>query len=529
MKPNYRNTVIKRGFTSDIEKICIDTFNKHWRECSEFAQQFRRETENETCKAIFDWVIDNLIYEEDPIGEQWVQTPARLVIGTKKGDCKSFSILIASVLRCLEIPGYFRFVAFNGKNITHVYVVTNSGIIIDTVERPVRFNYARKFNIKKDVDYMRDTLISVLSGIAEDKYNEYFSDDKWFLDCTVAENYLYSEINLAMTDLKFARDDDERRNCFDRFLLMFCTLDSYEFAKNDKRALVKLSSILQYLYDNGAFSYQADKLEETLLVEQLDKVTEQAINFLLGNEIFEQDGEIKIWFEQQIITYDKRNSVNSVMRENYIKQVAELTNREIAGIGAATTAEKNELISRMKSSAPYFIYDLAGENYIDGLNNRVMKSKMKYQNNVRNNWSSDLAGVFNYQTIKNHIETGYKEQSRGATAIENIEEGIKNPPAIGDFGISAILAIISTIIAILVSIFTLIKTIIQTFTGDTSNLSAGKANSSDFAGFSGGGNKTTTNNFLKEDSLGLGIPNGWLLGGAAGIFGLIYLANRNND
>jgi len=527
MKPNYRNTVIKRGFTSDIEKVCIDTFQKHWCECSEFAQQFRRTSESETCKAIFDWVIENLIYQPDPVGEQWIQTPARLVMDRKIGDCKSFSILIASVLRCLGIPGYFRFVAWNGKNIEHVYIVTNSGIIIDTVERPIKFNYARNFSFKKDIDYMRDTLISVLSGVAEDKYNEYFSDDKWFLDCTVAENYLYSEINLAMTDLKFARDDDERRNCYDRFLLMFCTLDSYELAKNDQRKLTKLSSIIQYLYDNGAFSYQAEKLDESELVAQLDSVTEQAINLLLGNEKFEQDGKIRMWFEQQIITYDIKNAVNSVRRKNYIKQVAELTNQDISGIGSATTAQKNELIYKIKNGAPYFIYDLAGDNYITSLDNRIMKSKMKYQNNVRNNWTHDLAGVFNYQTIKNHIETGYKEQSRGATAIENIEEGIKNPSKIGTFGIVEILTIISMIIAIIVAIFTLIKTIVEAFTGDTSNLSAGKANSADFKGFSSGGGGI--NEFLQKDSLGLGIPNGWLLGGAVGITGLIYLANRNNN
>ena len=276
MKPDYRNTVIKRGYTSDIEKLTISVFQKYWHECTEWAQQFRRSSERETCEAIFNWVINNLSYKVDPAGEQWIQTPARLTVGTKQGDCKSFSILIASVLRCLNIPGHFRFVGFDGQNITHVYVVTRSGIILDTVERPVRFNYARNFNINKDIDYMRDTLISVLSGLDEE-YNEHFQDDRFFMDCTIAENYLYSEINLAMTDLKFARDEYEQRSCFDRLLLMFATLDSYQHAKGSNAKLKRLASIIQMFSDKGYLKYTLPELDETLLINQLDEVTERII------------------------------------------------------------------------------------------------------------------------------------------------------------------------------------------------------------------------------------------------------------
>ena len=70
---------------------------------------------------------------------------------------------------------------------------------------------------------------------------------------------------LKICVLKFATDEEEQRNCYDRFLLMFCTLDSYQFAKNDKSALAKLGSILQSFYDSGAFFYQAEKLDDRTL------------------------------------------------------------------------------------------------------------------------------------------------------------------------------------------------------------------------------------------------------------------------
>jgi hypothetical protein len=75
----------------------------------------------------------------------------------KVGDCKSFSLLTASILENLNIPYTFVYASYNSNPIpAHVYVVTKSGIIIDAVygifNEEKKANYKYKSNMK--VGYM---------------------------------------------------------------------------------------------------------------------------------------------------------------------------------------------------------------------------------------------------------------------------------------------------------------------------------------------------------------------------------------
>ncbi len=74
-------------------------------------------------KQLFDFVDDNFVYEEDPPANQWVQTPSYLYHTTQKGDCKSFTVFISSVLYNMGIPHLIRYTAYGSKDYRHVYPV----------------------------------------------------------------------------------------------------------------------------------------------------------------------------------------------------------------------------------------------------------------------------------------------------------------------------------------------------------------------------------------------------------------------
>lgn len=124
-QPDRKNVLVKKGHnTGDIVREVLDTYKASKQQLADFAKRLAgTSSQYDTCKKIFDFVKQNIRYQEDPPGKQWVKTPARL-FADKVGDCKSFSIFCASCLHNAGIPGVFRFVSFTNSDIpTHVYVV----------------------------------------------------------------------------------------------------------------------------------------------------------------------------------------------------------------------------------------------------------------------------------------------------------------------------------------------------------------------------------------------------------------------
>lgn len=154
--------------TRDIIRACVDEWRNGWRNCMEFSRQFNRNAVYSTSHAIFEFLVKNITYKVDPSGKQWIRTPGRLLLdGT--GDCKSYSILTASVLTCLGIPCVMRFVSYDNGEYSHVYVVAfdeqGREITIDAVacvQLGKAFNKEITYVKKRD---MRGTEISRLSGI----------------------------------------------------------------------------------------------------------------------------------------------------------------------------------------------------------------------------------------------------------------------------------------------------------------------------------------------------------------------------
>lgn len=164
MQATGKNEYILTGYNSDVVENVVACYERWKEQPRDLVYNLRNIPAEEACEAIFTYILDNVRYKADPDGVQYIKSPARL-LKDKVGDCKSYSIFIASCLHCLDIPCKFRFVNFdNGNQYTHVYVIakdeTNKTIIIDPVERINErtisggepcFNYARPFSKCKDI------------------------------------------------------------------------------------------------------------------------------------------------------------------------------------------------------------------------------------------------------------------------------------------------------------------------------------------------------------------------------------------
>jgi hypothetical protein len=151
------------GNTADIATKVLACFKENNYQLASLAPYLKAATLPDTCRVIWGLVKNNIAYRVDPRGHQWVRTPARLW-ADGVGDCKSYSVFIASCCYHLGIKCCFRFVSFKEESPpTHVYVVVlykGREIIIDAV-MPA-FDKEKPFIQKWDYNMTR---ISELSGI----------------------------------------------------------------------------------------------------------------------------------------------------------------------------------------------------------------------------------------------------------------------------------------------------------------------------------------------------------------------------
>lgn len=151
----------KNGNTQNIVKVILETDGQDDPRFCEFAAQF-----DGRLRKLWSFVKYQIQYKKCPLGEQNIKTPAALwAMG--HGDCKSKTLFIAQVLRCLGIPYLIRFTGYYGDDkFTHVYpvaIIDGEELIIDSV-----YDYYAKeknYKFKKDYEgYM--TKISQISGFS---------------------------------------------------------------------------------------------------------------------------------------------------------------------------------------------------------------------------------------------------------------------------------------------------------------------------------------------------------------------------
>lgn len=152
----------KDGDTSDIIRVIMDmdaVADKYVNVSA--AQCLVGEDDYETLYNVWNFVKKNVKYKPDARGKEIVKSPAAL-FKMGKGDCKSFSIAEAALLRALGFKGIrFRFTSYDGnRDVTHVYVVCKlrgEDVIMDAVHS--------KFDEEVRYSYKRDISASRISGI----------------------------------------------------------------------------------------------------------------------------------------------------------------------------------------------------------------------------------------------------------------------------------------------------------------------------------------------------------------------------
>ena len=111
--------------------VIKDYIRKYHKQVCRLANHLQASTKDQTLFNIWHWCKTNIIYDFDAPGKEQLRTPARTWADTSSGngvDCDDYSIFIASILLCLNIPFQLKIVAFNRKpNYSHIYVVVPSG------------------------------------------------------------------------------------------------------------------------------------------------------------------------------------------------------------------------------------------------------------------------------------------------------------------------------------------------------------------------------------------------------------------
>jgi hypothetical protein len=127
------------------------------------ANKFKGKTDLETCKNIFNYLLTSVTYKEDG-NHQQIKVPSAL-LREKQADCKSYALFTAGILQNLGIGWKYCLTSYNNDPTPqHIYVVTDTGIIIDAVWKI--FNNEKKptykFYHKPDLSDMK---ISYIAGI----------------------------------------------------------------------------------------------------------------------------------------------------------------------------------------------------------------------------------------------------------------------------------------------------------------------------------------------------------------------------
>jgi hypothetical protein len=149
----------KQADNKDIRDLLTALIPRARRQMHAHADRFRGRNERETCRRIFDFLKNDLTYIADG-GEQVIKLPSAL-LKYRTGDCKSYALFTAGVLENLRIPYSLVYTSYNANPVPgHVYVVTDSGCIIDAVfgqfdaEKTPTYKYKQKIDQKMNVRYM---------------------------------------------------------------------------------------------------------------------------------------------------------------------------------------------------------------------------------------------------------------------------------------------------------------------------------------------------------------------------------------
>jgi hypothetical protein len=149
MKPGKTLYSKSRASNQDIRKLIDRMIPVSVVQTKSMADRFRGLSEKESAQKIWNFLKNDINYIEDD-ENQVVKSPSAL-IREKSGDCKSYALFTSGVLTNLGIPHHLVYTSYSwDPTPSHVYVETESGIIIDGVwkafnsEKKPKHRYERK-------------------------------------------------------------------------------------------------------------------------------------------------------------------------------------------------------------------------------------------------------------------------------------------------------------------------------------------------------------------------------------------------
>lgn len=108
------------------------------------------------------WIRNNVSYKIDTFEDQNIQLPSALLSGSKKGDCKSFSMLFLSIMEAAGYNAGFRFASYKkDRPFTHVY-----NFVLDNKNNILTFDCCLK-DLKELKHYkkLKDMRVNYLAGV----------------------------------------------------------------------------------------------------------------------------------------------------------------------------------------------------------------------------------------------------------------------------------------------------------------------------------------------------------------------------
>lgn len=276
---NINRVITTKGTTSDIIRTVMYAYDvERDPQINELAEKLRGETVEQTCRNIWQYLVDNITYRADADGTkgEMIRTPARLVHdGT--GDCKSYSLFTAVVLRYLGIPHVFRFASYNTrKEATHVYVVAlpnsplevGGNIIIDAVAT-VQLN--KNFNEEVEYTYKCDmangtTKISYLAGfnpanrigaietdVNSDERYAVWIGSRSELETTPGHAYLFARYDLLTELVNISPSDRETAELYNQLAVIAALLWAYDYTDGVTSDFDDMALIISGLKAEGLF------------------------------------------------------------------------------------------------------------------------------------------------------------------------------------------------------------------------------------------------------------------------------------
>ena len=155
LKPSYKDILIVRNQnTSQIAGAVVKAIKDSQKQAELIAPYLKGNSRLSTLNNVWKFSKNNIKYEREKNSLQTAKTLSR-IIADKKGDCKHYTTLIASILKALNIPFKLRLISQNyfSPEPTHIYIVSyvnGKEIAVDGVLKNfgTEASYKYKYDIK---------------------------------------------------------------------------------------------------------------------------------------------------------------------------------------------------------------------------------------------------------------------------------------------------------------------------------------------------------------------------------------------